>query len=230
MTNQIVEKVCTVCKELKPLEEFGKTRRKLDGREAQCRVCVSAYRKQRHLKKQKTGFSRDGHLWAKYKMRPEEYDNLAQAQNGVCAICNKPPKSKERYLVVDHCHVTGIVRGLLCVSCNIGIGNFGDSIEGLEKALRYLRNIEQGNIPPQPSKELKPVMQGKHHHWYGGTSLSPRGEDSPNAILTDAKVRKILADWATGSVTQKALGQEHGVSTVTIQKVIQRKLWKHVIV
>jgi len=40
---------------------------------------------------------------------------------------------------LDHCHTTGIFRGWLCNRCNMGLGNLGDSVEGVEKALAYLR-------------------------------------------------------------------------------------------
>lgn len=45
-----------------------------------------------------------------------EYDQLLTKQNGVCAICGRPPKT--RRLDIDHDHKTGAIRGLLCVRCN----------------------------------------------------------------------------------------------------------------
>lgn len=228
MTIEIVEKVCTVCKTLKSLDKFGLQKRKIDGREAQCLECVNTYRRERRKQDKTPGKTRTFHLWTRYKMRPEEYEALLKSQNGVCAICANPPKGKEKHLRVDHCHSTNAIRGLLCAACNIGLGVFGDSVEGLEKAIAYLHKVEN-ELPIQPAKIPKPHTQGKAHHWYGKTSLVPRGEDSPRAILTDAKVLKILSDWDTGNITQGELSKEHGVSTATIQKVIQRQLWKHVV-
>jgi len=228
MTNPIVEKVCTKCKELKPLEDFGAQKRKLDGKEAQCKTCVAEYRRNRWRANHVQGGQRAMHLWVKYKMRPEEYDALVIAQDGKCAICAQPPKPKEKYLSVDHCHETGLIRGLLCASCNVGLGNLGDTAERLEKALAYLLKCEAGDIPLQPAKVLKPHTQGKTHHWYGGTSLAPRGVDSPQSKLTEEAVRKILKDWATGTVTHGQLGKEHGVTSSTIQSITSRRNWKHV--
>jgi len=74
-----------------------------------------------------------------------DYNNLLFEQNGVCAICKLPEKGKRRLtepkaLAVDHCHVTGKIRGLLCSECNKGIGLFNDNIELLYTALLYLKN------------------------------------------------------------------------------------------
>lgn len=55
-----------------------------------------------------------------------------------CESCGGPPNGRG-ILHLDHCYETGIFRGWLCFKCNSGIGNLGDSIEGLEKALVYLR-------------------------------------------------------------------------------------------
>lgn len=58
---------------------------------------------------------------------------MAVAQNNCCAICKKARK-----LVVDHDHLTGRVRGLLCKGCNTALGVFGDSTVGLRQAIAYL--------------------------------------------------------------------------------------------
>lgn len=72
----------------------------------------------------------------KYNLEPEQYDLMLSNQNGVCAICKKPP-IKTR-LCVDHCHKTGKVRKLLCHTCNLGLGNFKDNQDLLKNAFDYL--------------------------------------------------------------------------------------------
>lgn len=62
----------------------------------------------------------------------DRFDDLLFSQRGTCAIC-----SRAKRLAVDHCHVGGQVRGLLCNSCNRGLGLFQDSPELLQKALAY---------------------------------------------------------------------------------------------
>ncbi len=78
---------------------------------------------------------RKWHLKTKYGLTPERYDEMLEAQGGGCAICGKPPG--DTALHVDHCHETGRVRGLLCFSCNAGLGQFHHDPELLYEAMAY---------------------------------------------------------------------------------------------
>lgn len=71
-----------------------------------------------------------------YGITLEQYEALAVAQGGCCAICHQPP-TKQR-LHVDHDHATGIIRGLLCMPCNRAIGNLKDDPERARALLEYL--------------------------------------------------------------------------------------------
>lgn len=82
---------------------------------------------------------------SRYGISPERYEEMLQQQSGVCAICASPPnpngiKSASR-LHVDHDHSSGLVRRLLCLNCNRGIGYFGDDPQRLEAAAHYLRTF-----------------------------------------------------------------------------------------
>ena len=85
------------------------------------------------------------HALRQFNMSVADYDEMFEAQDGDCALCGRPetrknPKTGEVLrLAVDHCHVTGRVRGLLCCNCNTGLGKLGDTPEALEKALAYVR-------------------------------------------------------------------------------------------
>lgn len=65
-----------------------------------------------------------------------EYRTLLEAQGGICAICGRKPEGQR--LVVDHDHKSGRVRGLLCRSCNLGIGLFEDDPNRLKAALEFI--------------------------------------------------------------------------------------------
>ena len=76
---------------------------------------------------------------AKYGMTPEQIERLTFLQDGKCAICGTDsPGGRYDQWAVDHCHVTGSVRGLLCTACNAGLGQFKDDALLLQKAIRYL--------------------------------------------------------------------------------------------
>lgn len=67
----------------------------------------------------------------------QDYQTMLVAQGGVCAICGLPP-IEDFALAIDHDHETGVIRGLLCRQCNVGIGNLRDDPALLRAALRYL--------------------------------------------------------------------------------------------
>ena len=78
-----------------------------------------------------------------YGIGVEDYERMREQQSAKCAICGGPgfvlDKNKHKCpLVVDHCHTSGAVRGLLCPNCNRALGLFQDSTESLERAITYL--------------------------------------------------------------------------------------------
>ena len=79
--------------------------------------------------------ARDAAYRRAYGISLADYERLYQNQRGRCAICGK----RHPQLLVDHDHARGYVRGLLCHSCNWGLGHFFDLPKLLEKAIRYLK-------------------------------------------------------------------------------------------
>lgn len=73
-----------------------------------------------------------------YGITEDEYQNLLEKQHHVCAIC-KGKNINERRLSVDHCHITGLIRGLLCFNCNVALGSFKENPKLLENALKYIK-------------------------------------------------------------------------------------------
>lgn len=86
------------------------------------------------------------YLWLTYKISLGDYVSLYEKQNKECAICKSPGFKMQAhhklFLVVDHCHATGRVRGLLCHNCNRGLGLFQDSKENLQRAADYVTKTE----------------------------------------------------------------------------------------
>lgn len=77
-----------------------------------------------------------------FDMSIEEFELRIKKQKGVCAICQRTCKVKKR-LGVDHCHISGQNRGLLCHHCNLGLGHFEDDVVLLEGAINYLKEYNE---------------------------------------------------------------------------------------
>lgn len=82
-----------------------------------------------------------------YGITLNEYNQMNEKQDGMCAICGEKETRRNRYtitcrLTIDHCHIKKQVRGLLCHKCNNGLGQFRDRIDLLEKAIIYLKKGE----------------------------------------------------------------------------------------
>lgn len=139
-------KRCYKCKTHKTLEWFSRSKREKDGLQPICKICVSSYTRKNSEKKKQQDRDRyhnfkDVWLNQNYKrtygISLEQYNEMLKQQKGTCAICkNKCPSA--RRLAVDHSHTTGIVRGLLCIHCNQGIGHLKDDPSLLRKAIDYL--------------------------------------------------------------------------------------------
>jgi len=121
--------ICTKCKIEKPLDEFPMTRtnRKGQPRYAYCKPCHSETQRALRLRK-----------W--FDLSVEDFDKIMEYQGGVCFICKRPPKDGRR-LAVDHCHKTGLVRGLLCAFCNRAIALFRDDLARFQNTVEYFQVV-----------------------------------------------------------------------------------------
>ena len=113
------ERRCVACKVTRPIKDFYPSPGRPGGYDYRCRICKSDNQSK----------------YRKYGLSYDDFEALVAKQEGKCAICNV---HKGNTLVVDHCHKSGKVRGLLCSGCNTGLGLLGDTRENLHKALRYL--------------------------------------------------------------------------------------------
>jgi len=98
---------------------------------------------------------REHNLKKRFGITLEEYNQMNIKQKGRCAICGRPETysftppdglKRIRALSIDHNHETNEIRGLLCIKCNAGIGNFDENIEYLANAIAYLQKAKEIKI------------------------------------------------------------------------------------
>lgn len=88
-------------------------------------------------------YTREIHIKRRYGLSMQQYNEMFEEQNGLCAICSYKFGQKQGDCYVDHCHTTKIVRGLLCQNCNSAIGYARDNPDILIKASKYVENFIQ---------------------------------------------------------------------------------------
>jgi Autographiviridae endonuclease VII len=158
-------KTCYRCEQPKPLEAFAidNSRNSKDGRQNACRPCKAkiqrAYRAQRtpeqvrkaldynialrkRLKIERPGHieaqNKDSQLKTKYKINLQIYNDMFAIQKGLCLGCYRHSSEFNQSLAVDHNHITGEIRGLLCINCNRTLGYGKDNPAILRRLADYL--------------------------------------------------------------------------------------------
>lgn len=150
-------KQCTKCLEAKPFTDFYTAKQNKDKLSSSCKQCTLARQKEykeKHpeLKEKALQATKKWRLdpankrsdissryKAKYGITLDDYEELLKDQNKECYICKKKEIQGNKPLYVDHCHVTGNIRKLLCQQCNSGLGMFKDNPELLIKAADYIK-------------------------------------------------------------------------------------------
>lgn len=135
---RVTHKHCSSCNSSKPHGDFYTTKWVKDGLAGFCKDC-------RLARNRVGGKNHAAMMKRKFGLTEVEYRRMFDAQGGVCAICRSPEtkvqsnsRAGSRALAIDHCHVTGKVRGLLCGRCNLSIGQFEDDPELLRAAADYV--------------------------------------------------------------------------------------------
>lgn len=129
------DKLCRKCDKVKRLDDFYVDSRRKSGRQSHCKECKKEY-----MRSYAPPHSSKHYTLKPYGITEEDYNEMLESQNGVCAICGG--NNGQRSLAVDHCHETDKVRGLLCTGCNTAIGSLRDSPELCRNAALYLESYE----------------------------------------------------------------------------------------
>lgn len=161
-------KTCRICGQTKPLDDFYKMAGMRDGHRNECKSCnlaakrrryeaepdkyigmvnrwrannrehVNAYQRRNNARPERKRAQRDAYYRRTFGISADDFDAILAEQGGGCAICGKLP-DRAASLHLDHCHDTGAIRGILCLSCNQGLGKFREDADLLDAAARYLR-------------------------------------------------------------------------------------------
>lgn len=138
-------KRCNACFEVKDITEFSINRSCSDGLMRQCRKCNTA--RVQIFNQNRTAVAVRKTQYRKHGLTKEQYDELHQAQDGKCAVCEIDLSMlAPKRIHIDHDHGCCVssyscgecIRGILCHDCNVGLGLFKDDLGILEKAMKYL--------------------------------------------------------------------------------------------
>lgn len=170
-------KRCVKCCIPKPETEFYRNSRLPGGAFHVCKSCHRAFAKARfdsrpglaaknssdYRKRNPGRAAEDGRKWRAenpeksksgrrprhlriYGLTEESFQQIFSSQRGRCKVCQKSIGGSIKFHI-DHCHKTGVVRGILCPTCNFGLGSFHDSPEKLRAAADYLETFSKGMVP-----------------------------------------------------------------------------------
>ena len=136
-------KTCNICYEEKPYSEFYRKSASVDGYKHQCKVCTNKDSRARYYANREERLVKQRLIQRTYTAKkrgltPEDLAAMYERANNSCQICGISEEEHGRALAIDHCHTNGHARGLLCKTCNVGLGNFKDSKALMRKAMDYL--------------------------------------------------------------------------------------------
>jgi hypothetical protein len=148
-------KRCADCEQVKPLEQFDVHERQAGGYNCYCKPCRSKR-------------NREWRFLREYGLTPDAHRALLDSQGGLCAICQERPAEH-----VDHDHMTGAVRGVLCFPCNAALGQLQDRVDLMRTAIDYLERTtwqRQQEAPgvyrltsPRPAARPSPSSSALQH-------------------------------------------------------------------
>jgi hypothetical protein len=100
----------------------------------------------------------------KYGITIEEFNAIFLAQGNACACCRTTKPGSKRGWHVDHCHITGIVRGILCHHCNVALGYTKDNTKTLENMITYLKRYTNDKYSIHPTTHLPEIYEVASFH------------------------------------------------------------------
>lgn len=133
-------KICKLCNQEKNASDFYHFYDKWSNKKYSSSRCKPCHLKHKKDNPNTPKNNKSDKLKLRYGITYEQWELIREKENFSCMICGITEDEIGRKLDVDHCHRTGVVRGVLCNPCNTAIGHAKDSIDILEAAIQYLKN------------------------------------------------------------------------------------------
>ncbi len=229
-------KTCVKCKQEKNLKEFHNRKSAKDGKQGSCKVCnIGKVKKwqvdnpEKHIENwQRLSEKRDQMVLKarQYNIDVSDLRAIFEDAKGVCQICKKPPR---RWLVIDHCHNSSSVRGVLCEMCNQGLGMFKGNIEALEGAIEYLqKDTKHRKFSKQARNFYKPLKEKPM--FICENSRCDKEINRRSTFCQEHRKRSTKIEWPEVRVVLKlveelgycATGRKLNVSDNAVRKFIKR--------
>ena len=135
MDDELIEtKYCMKCKQRKPLDDFSKCSRSRDKRQHYCKLCHRSHQKEWKARPGSVRMMRANYLMYNYNLSILEEEDMLIRQDYKCKSCGYPFEGTPH---VDHNHITGETRDLLCHGCNTGIGLAKEDMKRLRGMVSY---------------------------------------------------------------------------------------------
>ena len=132
------KKKCSMCGVIKMRSNFYKDKNRVDSMSNYCKECT--LKRNKKWRESNEYANSESALWTRrklfYGITKDEFYEILEKQDNKCAICCTAIDKSGH---VDHCHKTKKIRGILCASCNKGLGMFKDSLINLSNAIEYLK-------------------------------------------------------------------------------------------
>ena len=132
------ERKCRICNIVRDEDFFYK-----NDKTNRCKACEQSRKRAERKTRSHADIDRRKRLKKEYGITLEQFNEMNLAQNGQCAICGLKESMNRKNLCIDHCHESGMIRGLLCHACNVGLGHFNDNTKKLYNAIKYLKKWQK---------------------------------------------------------------------------------------
>lgn len=148
---QLHGRQCRTCKATKEITEFYSHPSYHNARRSECKGCFknrTYVRNKKDAERHRREWRRL-HLRRSYGLSEVDFQTLFDKQGRACGVCQTSldNKRKQKGPYVDHCHASGVVRGILCFACNSGLGRFKDDPMRLRRAAEYIERSRPHGEP-----------------------------------------------------------------------------------